>query len=122
MATMFESIEGWFDFDDIYELALRRSSAHKHVRFVEIGAYEGRTACYLAERIAETGKPVHFDVVDTFAGAARAREICVMPDNRFFVGLVHSANTSAKQVRDPRWRRCDVGAVRELIGDAWPRS
>ena len=57
-----------------------------------------------------------------FAGAARASEICVIPDNRFFVGLVHNANTSAKQVRDPRWRACDVGAVRELIGDAWPRS
>ena len=59
---------------------------------------------------------------NVFAGAARASEICVMSDNHFFVGLVHSANTSAKQVRDPRWRPCDVGAVRELVGDAWPRS
>jgi hypothetical protein len=68
MATTFESIEGWFDFDDIYELALRRSSRHKPARFVEIGAYKGRSACYLAERIVETGKPICFDVVDTFAG------------------------------------------------------
>jgi glycosyltransferase involved in cell wall biosynthesis len=57
-----------------------------------------------------------------FAGAARPGEICVMPDNRFFVGLVHSANTSAKQVRDPRWRPCDVGAVQALVGDGWPRN
>jgi glycosyltransferase involved in cell wall biosynthesis len=59
---------------------------------------------------------------NVFAGAARPGEICVMPDNRFFVGRVHSANTSAKQVRDPRWRPHDVAAVRALVGDAWPRS
>ena len=59
---------------------------------------------------------------NVFAGAARPSEICVMPDNRFFVGRVHSANTSAKQVRDPRWRPHDVAAVRALVGDAWPRS
>jgi hypothetical protein len=88
MATMFESIEGWFDFDDIYELALRRSSAHKHVRFVEIGAYEGRSACYLAERIAETGKPVHFDVVDTFAGDPDVGERDLWPE--FSVNLARA--------------------------------
>jgi predicted O-methyltransferase YrrM len=80
MATMFESIEGWFDFEDIYELALRRSSAHKPARFVEIGAYKGRSACYLAERIAETGKPIRFDVVDTFAGDPDVGERDLWPE------------------------------------------
>jgi hypothetical protein len=59
---------------------------------------------------------------NVFAGAARPGEICVMPDNRFFVALVHSANTSPKQVRDPRWRPCDVATVRELVGETWPRT
>lgn len=68
MASAYQSIEGWFDFDDIYELALRRCSARKPARFVEVGAYKGRSTCYLAERLAETGLDVAFDVVDTFAG------------------------------------------------------
>jgi glycosyltransferase involved in cell wall biosynthesis len=55
-----------------------------------------------------------------FVGSARPGEICVMPDHRFFVGLVHSANTSPKQVRDPRWRPCDVARVRALTGPHWP--
>jgi predicted O-methyltransferase YrrM len=80
MATMFEAIEGWFDFDDIYELALRRSSHCKPARFVEIGAYKGRSSCYLAERIAETGKAVHFDVVDTFAGDPDVGERDLWPE------------------------------------------
>jgi hypothetical protein len=67
MAVAYQSIEGWFDFDDIYELALRRCGS-KPARLVEVGAYKGRSTCYLAERIRETGLDVRFDVVDTFAG------------------------------------------------------
>jgi predicted O-methyltransferase YrrM len=62
----YASIDGWFDFDDIYELALGRCRAP--ARFVEIGAYKGRSACYMAERIRELGLDVRFDVVDTFQG------------------------------------------------------
>lgn len=67
MAAHYQSIEGWFDFEDIYELALRRCGS-KPARFVEIGAYKGPSTCYLAERIRETGLDVRFDVVDTFDG------------------------------------------------------
>jgi len=69
VAHFYQSIEGWFDFDDIYELALRRCGG-KTAGFVEVGAYKGRSTCYLAERIRETGLPVRLDVVDTFAGDA----------------------------------------------------
>ena len=68
MPSAYQSIEGWFDFDDIYELALRRCSARKPAQFVEVGAFKGRSTCYMAERLAETGLDVRFDVVDTFAG------------------------------------------------------
>jgi predicted O-methyltransferase YrrM len=68
VASAYQSIEGWFDFDDIYELALRRCSRRKGARFVEVGAYKGRSACFMAERIAESGLNVVFDVVDTFDG------------------------------------------------------
>jgi predicted O-methyltransferase YrrM len=68
LASAYQSIEGWFDFDDIYELALRRCSARKSARFVEVGAYKGRSTCYMAERLAETGLDITFDVVDTFEG------------------------------------------------------
>ena len=68
MASAYQSIEGWFDFDDIYELALRRCSTRKSARFVEVGAYKGRSTCFMAERLAESGLDVAFDVVDSFAG------------------------------------------------------
>ena len=66
MPSLYASIDGWFDFDDVYELALSRNTGPAH--FVEIGAYKGRSACYMAERIRELGREVRFDVVDTFKG------------------------------------------------------
>jgi predicted O-methyltransferase YrrM len=67
MAFHYLSIDGWFDFGNIYELALRRAGS-KRAQFVEVGAYKGRSSCYMAERIRETGSDVSFDVVDTFCG------------------------------------------------------
>ena len=55
-----------------------------------------------------------------FSGAARAAQLRALQDNRFFVALVHATNTSPKQVRDPRWRPCEVAAVHALTGPDWP--
>ena len=55
-----------------------------------------------------------------FAAAARPQRLHVLSDNRFFVALVHAANTSPKQVRDPRWQPRDAAAVRALTGPDWP--
>jgi hypothetical protein len=65
--SFYQGIEGWFDFDDIYDLALRRSG-NQPAHFVEVGSYKGRSTCYLAERIRETGLDVRLDAVDTFQG------------------------------------------------------
>jgi glycosyltransferase involved in cell wall biosynthesis len=55
-----------------------------------------------------------------FVAAARSDRSCALPDNRFFVALVHAANTSAKQVRDPRWRPRPVETIRAITGGNWP--
>jgi glycosyltransferase involved in cell wall biosynthesis len=57
---------------------------------------------------------------NNFCGAAGHNRLCVIPDNLFFVGLVHAANTSPKQVRDPRWQPGPIGRVLEIIGPGWP--
>jgi hypothetical protein len=57
---------------------------------------------------------------NAFTAAAGAGELRALEDNRFFVGLMHAANTSFKNIHDPRWRPCDVGRVRALTGAGWP--
>lgn len=55
-----------------------------------------------------------------FAAAVRSGKLYVLPDNRFFVALVHAANTSPKQVRDPRWQKRPVEAITAITGGNWP--
>src|SRR4029077_6907993 len=39
---------------------------------------------------------------------------------RFFVALVHAANTSPKQLRDPRWQPRPVELISAMTGGNWP--
>ena len=67
MASAYQSIAGCFDFEDVYELALRRCGT-KRAKFVEVGADKGRSTCYLAERVRENRLCADLHVIDTFAG------------------------------------------------------
>lgn len=60
------SIEGWFDFEDIYSEALDR--VNRPAAFVEVGAWLGRSTAYMAGEIMRRGLPVRFFAVDTWAG------------------------------------------------------
>jgi len=77
-------------------------------RFVEIGAYKGRSSWYLAERIAETGKAIHFDVVDTFAGDPDVGERDLRPE---FSANLARAGVLAR-VEAHRWGQLSASAQR----------
>lgn len=51
MPKYYENIFGWFDFDNIYREA---NEKFKNSFFCEIGSFQGRSACYMAELIKET--------------------------------------------------------------------
>jgi len=38
-----------------------------------------------------------------------------VPDESFYVGLIHSGNTGAKNLRDPRWQRRSLDEVSQLL-------
>jgi predicted O-methyltransferase YrrM len=62
--VFFSEIPGWFDFADIYDEAVERFPDGAH--FVEIGVWYGRSACYMAQRLKDSGKRIRFSVIDTF--------------------------------------------------------
>jgi predicted O-methyltransferase YrrM len=57
--------DGWFDFPDFYDFALRQF--HKGI-FVEIGTWKGMSIVYMARKIKETGKNIQLFGIDTFLG------------------------------------------------------
>jgi hypothetical protein len=63
----YNSIQGWFDFDDIYINAVKNAKNGSH--FVEIGAWLGCSTAFMAVEIANSGKKIKFDVIDTWIGS-----------------------------------------------------
>ena len=62
----FNEIPGWFSYKDIYDDMVGRAKDGN--TFVEVGTWLGKSTNYLAEKIKESGKYIHFTTVDTFKG------------------------------------------------------
>jgi predicted O-methyltransferase YrrM len=62
-----QTVPGWFNFDDVYEEAVASAPADRPSRFVEIGVLFAKSTLFMAELIAQSKKPITFDAVDNFA-------------------------------------------------------
>jgi hypothetical protein len=62
----YNTIQGWFDFQNIYTDAV--NAAHDEDHFIEVGAWKGCSAAYMAVEIANSNKKIKFSVVDTWKG------------------------------------------------------
>lgn len=67
MDHFYETIPGWFAAAEIYSAAVRHFGPG--ARFVEIGAWKGRSTAYMAVEIINAGKLIDFHTVDHFLGS-----------------------------------------------------
>jgi predicted O-methyltransferase YrrM len=65
--------ENWFGYDDLYSLIVNKFDTGSH--FVEVGAWKGMSACYMAVEIINSGKNIRFDCVDTWDYVDTSNEI-----------------------------------------------
>ena len=70
----YKNVEGWFSDEDIvfYKEMFDRFPGPAH--FVEIGSYKGRSSSFMAVEIANSGKSIKFDCVDTWEGSPEHKE------------------------------------------------
>lgn len=68
MEHFYQQIEGWFCYESIYSKAVESASQQAH--FVEVGAWKGKSTSFMAVLIANSGKSIKFDVVDTWKGSS----------------------------------------------------
>lgn len=66
MDAYWKTIPGWFDFQDLYDLAVDEAS--DGANFLEVGCWLGKSTCYLADCIRKSGKNIRLSVIDTFKG------------------------------------------------------
>jgi len=62
----FNEIPGWFIYKSLYDKMVE--TAPFNSTFVEVGAWFGKSTNYLAGKIKESKKNIHFTTVDTFKG------------------------------------------------------
>lgn len=62
--TSYKDIMGWFDFQDIYDLAVEKGKDGDE--FLEVGCFMGKSTAYLLQKIKESGKDIKVCVIDIF--------------------------------------------------------
>ncbi len=67
MEHFFEKIQGWFQCEQLYREMV--AQANDGAVFVEVGAWKGRSAAFMAVEIINSGKNITFHVVDHFRGS-----------------------------------------------------
>ena len=72
MDHFFQNIQGWSAFVGLYDHICRIAPDGSH--FVEVGAWKGRSTAFMAVCIANSGKNIKFDVVDTWLGSPEHSE------------------------------------------------
>ena len=59
--------ENWFSYPELYTTIVNTFPSGSH--FVELGSWKGKSSSYMAVEIANSGKDIKFDCVDTWQGS-----------------------------------------------------
>ena len=82
MEHFYQNIDGWFSYQDIYKEIVDRAEDGDH--FVEIGSFKGRSSAFMAVEIANSGKKIKFDCIDTWQGSEEHQNIKEVIDNTLY--------------------------------------
>lgn len=81
MKHFFLNIQGWFSFAELYRN--RVFTANENAHFVEVGAYLGCSTAFMAVEIINSGKKIHFDVVDNWGIVKCPNDKSIYPNSNW---------------------------------------
>ena len=65
----YQNIQGWSGgIVEMYKQIIDSAPSNSFLHFVEVGTWKGTSAAFMAVEIANSGKDIQFDCVDTFEG------------------------------------------------------
>ena len=76
-----ENIPGMFNFDNIYQSMVNKFN---NAIFIEIGAWKGKSAVFMAEEIKKSGKNIEFYTIDLFEYTPEYNQYKKKGDNHSF--------------------------------------
>jgi len=71
MNHYYQNIQGWFDYEEVIRLAIDKAT--DGAKFVEIGAWKGKSAAFAGVEILNSGKDITYYAVDHFLGSEEHR-------------------------------------------------
>ena len=71
MEHYYNKIQGWFDYEAIYDNAI--ANAEDGAKFVEVGAWKGKSIAYAGVELLNSGKAITLYAVDHFLGSEEHR-------------------------------------------------
>ena len=69
MDHFYNDIQGHFNYENVYRHMIAFAPENTQEKFVEIGAWKGKSVCYAAVEIINSGKNIKIDSVDTWEGS-----------------------------------------------------
>src|SRR4051812_14575534 len=64
-----EDIQGWFSYKGLYSLMVADAHPVNTTKFIEIGAWLGKSTNFMCSEIERSGKNIDFYTVDTWKGS-----------------------------------------------------
>ncbi len=68
MIKNYNDIQGWFDFENLYQAMVQATPDNVPIRFCEVGCWLGKSTAYLASLIKQYKPNIQLWVVDSFKG------------------------------------------------------
>lgn len=88
MEHYYQKIHGWMNYEGLYSDMVKRFPDGS--RFVEVGSWVGRSACYLGVEIINSGKNIKLDCVDTWLGAPELMQEDVIVNGTLYSDFIRN--------------------------------
>jgi predicted O-methyltransferase YrrM len=73
MEHFYQNIQNWFDYQDVFKLAIEKAEDNSH--FVEIGVWKGGSTAFMGVELFNSDKKIKFDAIDTFEGSVEHGDV-----------------------------------------------
>lgn len=104
----YASLPGWFDYADLFDGLVAQLGDGAHV--VEVGGWKGKSAAYMGVLLANSGKTIRYDVVDTWLGSAEHVDDPDVQHGRLYDVFLANTATVREYVRPVRSTSVEAAA------------
>jgi hypothetical protein len=75
--------DDWFGYSSYYDNVGRLAGLNRPVKILEVGVFEGRSTCHLAQQLGKNKVDAEFHACDLFVGEFFSQRLNLSPDRNF---------------------------------------